>query len=152
MEAARKTNFEKRFNPGFCASIGTFGGLATKLLWAHFGLLLTGLAATGAVIYAKRTRQVLDAGIALPSLDFLGWAKWPSLALASAVPAIAFRFWQDSEARAPGQCMVGWVTGAPSRPRASATPSVISTGTSTTLSTTLAITWPIMSSPIGNSP
>lgn len=72
---------------------GTFGGLATKLLWALFGLLLTGLAATGAVIYAKRTRQVFRGGIVLPALDFLGWAKWPSLALASAVPAIAFLFW-----------------------------------------------------------
>jgi uncharacterized iron-regulated membrane protein len=36
---------------------GNFGGLATKLLWFVFGLLLTGLCATGAVIFTKRTAQ-----------------------------------------------------------------------------------------------
>ncbi|MFA9199934.1 MAG: PepSY-associated TM helix domain-containing protein [Cypionkella sp.] len=72
---------------------GTFGGLATKLVWVLFGLLLTGLAATGAIIYAKRTGQVLRGGVDLPALDFLGWAKWPSVALASAVPAMAFLWW-----------------------------------------------------------
>jgi uncharacterized iron-regulated membrane protein len=34
---------------------GNFGGLATKLIWVLFGLLLTGLCATGVVIFTKRT-------------------------------------------------------------------------------------------------
>lgn len=34
---------------------GNFGGLATKLIWVLFGLLLTGLCATGIVIFGKRT-------------------------------------------------------------------------------------------------
>lgn len=72
---------------------GTFGGLATKLIWMLFGLLLTGLAATGAIIYAKRTGQVLRHGVDLPALDFLGSLKWPSVAIVRVVPAVAFAFW-----------------------------------------------------------
>jgi uncharacterized iron-regulated membrane protein len=34
---------------------GNFGGLATKLIWTLFGLMLTGLCVTGVVIYSKRT-------------------------------------------------------------------------------------------------
>lgn len=34
---------------------GNFGGLATKLIWVLFGLLLTALCATGIVIFTKRT-------------------------------------------------------------------------------------------------
>lgn len=34
---------------------GNFGGLATKLIWVLFGLLLTGMAASGAIIFARRT-------------------------------------------------------------------------------------------------
>lgn len=33
---------------------GTFGGLATKLVWFLFGAALTGLSATGVLIYATR--------------------------------------------------------------------------------------------------
>lgn len=36
---------------------GTFGGLATKLLWFLFGLLLTALSLTGAYIYALRVSR-----------------------------------------------------------------------------------------------
>ncbi|KAB8318357.1 PepSY domain-containing protein [Tolypothrix campylonemoides VB511288] len=35
---------------------GTFGGLPTKLLWFAFGLVLTGLSFSGAVLYALRVR------------------------------------------------------------------------------------------------
>lgn len=72
---------------------GTFGGLATRLLWAVFGLLLTGLAASGAYIYAKRTRVVVRETGAFAFLDYLGLFKWPSLALITLVPAIAFLAW-----------------------------------------------------------
>lgn len=34
---------------------GNFGGLATKLIWVVFGLALTGMAASGAVIFVRRT-------------------------------------------------------------------------------------------------
>lgn len=72
---------------------GTFGGLATRLLWATFGLALTGMAISGAYIYAKRTRIALRHGVSLGFLDFLGLWKWPNVALVILVPAIAFWFW-----------------------------------------------------------
>lgn len=34
---------------------GNFGGLATKLIWLLFGMMLTGLCATGVIIFGKRT-------------------------------------------------------------------------------------------------
>lgn len=40
---------------------GNFGGLASKLVWAMFGLLLTGLCATGIVIFVKRTAHAARA-------------------------------------------------------------------------------------------
>lgn len=39
---------------------GNFGGLATKLIWMVFGLMLTTLSATGVVIFAKRTARALE--------------------------------------------------------------------------------------------
>lgn len=72
---------------------GTFGGLATKLIWVLFGLLLTGMAASGAFIYAKRTKVAVESGIALGSLDYLGRWKWPSVCLITLVPGISFLFW-----------------------------------------------------------
>ncbi len=68
---------------------GTFGGLATRLLWAIFGLALTGLAASGAYIYAKRTGEVIGGTRPLALLDYLGAWKWPSVILVTLVPAIA---------------------------------------------------------------
>lgn len=72
---------------------GTFGGLATKLLWAVFGVLLTGLAVTGAMIYAKRTKLAVRHGVNLSFLDYLGAWKWPSVSVVTIVPAVAFLFW-----------------------------------------------------------
>lgn len=72
---------------------GTFGGLATKLIWLVFGLLLTGMAASGAYIYAKRTRIAISSPVRLGLLDYLGPLKWPSVTLITIVPAIAFIFW-----------------------------------------------------------
>lgn len=72
---------------------GTFGGLVTRLIWALFGLMLTGLAASGAYIYAKRTTTALGGRAPLAALDYLGAWKWPSVALVTLVPGIAFAFW-----------------------------------------------------------
>ncbi len=72
---------------------GTFGGLVTRLIWALFGLILTGLAATGAYIFAKRTAAALAGRGPLTMLDYLGAWKWPSAALVTLVPGVAFVFW-----------------------------------------------------------
>lgn len=72
---------------------GTFGGLATRLIWALFGLILTGMAVSGAIIYALRTRKALAEATSPGSLDFLGYWKWPNVAIVSIVPAVAFLFW-----------------------------------------------------------
>lgn len=72
---------------------GTFGGLATRLIWAVFGLMLTGLAVSGAYIYARRTKAALGGRAPLAMLDYLGVWKWPSVALVTLVPGIAFLFW-----------------------------------------------------------
>jgi uncharacterized iron-regulated membrane protein len=40
---------------------GNFGGLASKLIWVVFGLILTGMAVTGATVFAKRTRVAVAA-------------------------------------------------------------------------------------------
>ena len=72
---------------------GTFGGLVTRLIWALFGLVLTGLAVSGAYIYAKRTKAALGSRRPLAMLDYLGAWKWPSVALVTLVPGVAFVFW-----------------------------------------------------------
>lgn len=72
---------------------GTFGGLATKLLWALCGLGLTFLAGSGAYIYAKRVKLAVREGINLSMLDYLGRWKWPSLIAITVVPLVAFAFW-----------------------------------------------------------
>ena len=38
---------------------GAFGGMTTKILWFLFGAVLTGLAATGAMIYSMRLATAL---------------------------------------------------------------------------------------------
>jgi hypothetical protein len=62
-------------------------------MWAVFGLVLSSLAASGAYIYAKRTRAAIRESIAIPALNYLGVFKWPSIALVTLVPAIAFLYW-----------------------------------------------------------
>jgi uncharacterized iron-regulated membrane protein len=67
---------------------GNFAGLATKLLWVVFGLGLTAIAASGAIIHGKRLFHA--AGASRPWRLALG-AWWvPSLLLVSAVPAWFF--------------------------------------------------------------
>lgn len=70
---------------------GTFGGLVTKLIWVVFGLMLVGMSASGAYIYAKRMKLALDADRSL--LGYLGHWKWPSIILITAVPLLSFVYW-----------------------------------------------------------
>jgi uncharacterized iron-regulated membrane protein len=71
---------------------GNFGGLVSKLVWVTFGLTLTALAGSGAYIFAKRTRLAIGPAWRLGWFDYLGHWKWPSLAVVSAVPLIAYWF------------------------------------------------------------
>ena len=72
---------------------GTFGGLATKLLWVFFGLLMTAMAGSGAYIYAKRTKLAMTSGVGLGFLDYLGNWKWPSIVAVTLIPVVSFIFW-----------------------------------------------------------
>jgi uncharacterized iron-regulated membrane protein len=66
---------------------GNFAGLAGKLLWFVFGIILTGLAATGAIIHAKRLTHGDEPSAATAWRRSLGWALIPTLLLIVAVPA-----------------------------------------------------------------
>lgn len=72
---------------------GTFGGLATKLLWVIFGLLLTAMAGSGAYIYVKRTKLAMTSGVGLGFLNYLGKWKSPSIAALFLLPAISCIYW-----------------------------------------------------------
>ena len=72
---------------------GTFGGLVTRLIWVVFGLLLTGMAGSGAYIYAKRTKLAVQSGVKFGSFDYLGTWKWPSITLVTLVPIVSFFYW-----------------------------------------------------------
>lgn len=65
---------------------GNFAGLTGKLLWFLFGLMLTALAVSGAIIHGKRLGPVSET---LPGAwrRSLRWALAPSLLLILAVPA-----------------------------------------------------------------
>lgn len=54
-DAGRMSAGERIVHTADPLHFGNFGGLATKLIWAVFGLLLTGMAASGAVIFTRRT-------------------------------------------------------------------------------------------------
>lgn len=72
---------------------GNFGGIATKLIWVVFGLFLTGMAGSGAYIYAKRTKIAITSGIGASVFDYLGNWKRPSLVAVTIVPVVSFVFW-----------------------------------------------------------
>lgn len=46
---------------------GTWGGMTTKVIWFLFGLVMTGLAITGIVIYSVRLKKAYTADVALQS-------------------------------------------------------------------------------------
>lgn len=70
---------------------GTFGGLATKLIWVVFGLTLVGMSASGAYIYAKRMKLALGTDPSL--LGYLGHWKWPSIIVITVIPLVCFMYW-----------------------------------------------------------
>ena len=72
---------------------GNFGGLATKLMWVAFGLLLTAMAGSGAYIYAKRTKLAVSSGIGFGILNYLGAWKWPSVVAVTVIPIVSFIYW-----------------------------------------------------------
>jgi hypothetical protein len=83
---------------------GNFAGVASKLVWVVFGLMLTGLCLSGAVIHARRLAAAAARGApgGAPGLfDGLGPAKWPSLALVTLVPAWFFLNGWDGGTGAP---------------------------------------------------
>ncbi len=74
---------------------GNFAGLGTKLLWVAFGLVLTGLAATGAIIHGKRLAGAERTSAVQSWRTSLGYALLPSLALILLVPAWFYNGWDD---------------------------------------------------------
>lgn len=67
---------------------GTLGGFATKLIWFLFGLFLTGLSVTGAIIYAKRLQKAdrLESGLARTA--WAGMGAWAYIATALVLLAL----------------------------------------------------------------
>jgi uncharacterized iron-regulated membrane protein len=69
---------------------GNFAGLAGKLLWFTFGLMLTALAFSGAMIHGKRMTGASEQSLGGAWRMSLGWALVPSILLIVAVPAWFF--------------------------------------------------------------
>lgn len=69
---------------------GNFAGLASKLIWLLFGILLTGLAVSGAMIHGQRVACGAKAGVGTAWRRSLGWVLLPTLILILAVPAWFF--------------------------------------------------------------
>jgi uncharacterized iron-regulated membrane protein len=65
---------------------GNFAGLTSKLLWVVFGIGLTGLAVTGAIIHGKRVVSPDPISGTAAWRSALGKALLPSLALIAVVP------------------------------------------------------------------
>jgi uncharacterized iron-regulated membrane protein len=80
---------------------GNFAGLPAKLLWVVFGIGLTGLAVTGAIIHGKRLASPDPISGAAAWRGALGRALLPSLALIGAVPAwFYFNGWDSGSGAA----------------------------------------------------
>jgi uncharacterized iron-regulated membrane protein len=74
---------------------GNFAGVAGKILWVLFGLLLTGLAASGAVINGRRLAGGERPGVTRSWRNGLGAAMQPTLLITLAVPAWSYRDWDS---------------------------------------------------------
>lgn len=76
---------------------GNFAGLAGKLLWFIFGIMLTAIAISGAIIHGKRLSGGATDSLGAAWKSSLGWALLPSLLLIAAVPAWYFaNAWQTA--------------------------------------------------------
>lgn len=68
---------------------GTFGGLATKIIWFLAGALLTGLSVTGMLIYARRIQRadrVEGGGV---RIAWAGMGLWAYVSIAAVILALA---------------------------------------------------------------
>lgn len=79
---------------------GNFAGVAGKLLWFGFGLMLTGLAVSGAIINGKRLASPQPLPWTQAWRSGLGQALIPTLLLVIAVPAwFYFNGWDSGSGR-----------------------------------------------------
>jgi uncharacterized iron-regulated membrane protein len=73
---------------------GDFGGLVSKLLWVGFGVAMCASAASGAMIYIRRTLRATaalrSAGMLMLGGAFMGRWRWANLLAVTAVPAAAY--------------------------------------------------------------
>lgn len=55
---------------------GTFGGLATKVIWFLFGTILTGMSVTGTIIYARRLAKSDKLETSTARVAWSGMGAW----------------------------------------------------------------------------
>jgi uncharacterized iron-regulated membrane protein len=67
---------------------GTFGGLATKVLWFVFGAVLTGMAVTGVLIYSQRLAREAGEDVRKRAVAWDGMGRWAYVAVALVVLAL----------------------------------------------------------------
>lgn len=67
---------------------GTFGGLATKVIWFLFGALLTGMSVTGVIIYAKRLEKAERHQRTSGRIAWAGMGAWAYVCTALVIVAL----------------------------------------------------------------
>jgi uncharacterized iron-regulated membrane protein len=67
---------------------GTFGGLATKVIWFLFGAILTGMSVTGVIIYAKRLEKAEKHRRAAGRIAWSGMGAWAYVGTALVIMAL----------------------------------------------------------------
>lgn len=67
---------------------GTFGGLATKVIWFIFGVILTGMSVTGVIIYAKRLEKAEKRERSAGRIAWSGMGAWAYVGTALVIMAL----------------------------------------------------------------
>ncbi|MBO9726199.1 MAG: PepSY domain-containing protein [Novosphingobium sp.] len=67
---------------------GTFGGLATKIIWFLFGTILTGMSVTGVIIYAKRLEKAGKHEQTASRIAWAGMGAWAYVCTALVILAL----------------------------------------------------------------
>ena len=67
---------------------GTFGGLATKMVWFLFGTMLTAMSVTGVIIYAKRLEKAERHRRTAGRIAWAGMGAWGYICVALVIMAI----------------------------------------------------------------